>query len=296
MSRTVTVVRPGALTTVQDLGRPGFAHLGVGRSGACDEPALRLANRLVGNPEPAAGLETTLDGVALRFLADAYAAVTGAPAPVRVDGRPAPWAAGFGVRAGSVVEIGPASAGVRSYLAISGAIAVPETLGSRASDVLSGLGPAPLRAGDELALGAPGEPPPPVGFAPFPAPEDELVVRCLLGPREDWLLTAGRAALGRTAWVVQSASNRIALRLGGPALALRRGELPSEGLVLGAVQVPPSGEPLVFLADHPVTGGYPVIGVVPEPDVWRLGQARPGARIRFLPRHGGHARRSGQAP
>lgn len=290
------MVRPGALTTVQDLGRPGWAHLGVGRSGACDEPALRLANRLVGNPESAAGLETTLDGVALRFLADAYAAVTGAPGPVHLDGRPAPWGVGLGVRAGAVLDIGTANAGVRSYLAISGGIAVAETLGSRASDVLSGLGPAPLGQRDELALGPPAEPPRPIGFAPFPVPGDELLVRCTLGPREDWLLPAGRAALGRTAWVVQSLSNRIALRLGGPPLALRGGELPSEGLVLGAVQVPPSGEPLVFLADHPVTGGYPVVGVVPEPDVWRLGQARPGTRVRFLPRSGGPGRSGDDAP
>lgn len=149
------VVRPGPLTTVQDLGRRGVAHLGVPRAGALDEPALRAANRLVGNEPGAAGLETTLGGVALRALGPAVVAVTGAPSPVRVDGRAAAWGAPVAVPAGAVVEVGPATAGVRGYLAVAGAIAVPPVLGSRSADLLSGLGPAPLVAGDRLPVGPP---------------------------------------------------------------------------------------------------------------------------------------------
>ncbi|MEU6238918.1 allophanate hydrolase subunit 2 family protein, partial [Kitasatospora sp. NPDC047058] len=142
------VVRPGPLTTVQDLGRRGVAHLGVPRAGALDAPALRAANRLVGNEPGAAALETTLGGVALRAEGPVLVAVTGAPCEVRVDGRAAAWGAPVAVPAGAVVETGPATHGARGYLAVAGGIAVPPVLGSRSADLLSGLGPAPLAAGD----------------------------------------------------------------------------------------------------------------------------------------------------
>ncbi|GAA0682497.1 biotin-dependent carboxyltransferase family protein [Kitasatospora atroaurantiaca] len=276
------VVRAGPLTTVQDLGRRGVAHLGVPRAGALDEPALRAANRLVGNAPGAAGLETTLGGVALRATAAAVVAVTGAPAPVRVAGRPAAWGAPVGVPAGAVVEIGAATYGVRSYLAVAGGIAVPELLGSRSADLLSGLGPAPLAVGDLLPVGQAAGPYPPVDLVPLPAPPGELVLRLRLGPRADWFTAEAVAGLARSRYQVAEASNRIALRTEGPALArAREGELPSEGMVLGAVQVPPDGRPVVFLADHPTTGGYPVVGVVPGPDLAAAAQARPGTPIRF---------------
>ncbi|MFD9128915.1 biotin-dependent carboxyltransferase family protein, partial [Kitasatospora sp. NPDC059571] len=190
------VVRPGPLTTVQDLGRRGVAHLGVPRAGALDEPALRAANRLVGNPPGTAALETTLGGVAVRALAPVLAAVTGAPAGVRVDGRPAAWGAAVAVPAGAVLEVGPASHGVRSYLAVAGGIAVPGVLGSRSTDLLSGLGPAPLAAGDRLPVGGA-----PVGpgaaLVPLPAPPAELVLRLLPGPHADWWAAPGGRAPGR---------------------------------------------------------------------------------------------------
>ncbi|WP_441248704.1 biotin-dependent carboxyltransferase family protein [Kitasatospora sp. McL0602] len=275
------VVRPGPLTTVQDLGRRGVAHLGVPRAGALDLPALLAANRLLGNPAGAAALETTVGGVAVRALTTVVIAVTGAPAPVRVGGRAAAWGTAVPVRAGELVEVGPATYGVRSYLAVAGGIAVPELLGSRSADLLSGLGPAPLRAGGLLPVG-PAPDGPAAELVPLPGPPTELVLRLQPGPRADWFTPEALAGLPRARYRVAAASNRIALRTDGPALTrARTGELPSEGMVLGAVQVPPDGRPVIFLADHPTTGGYPVIGVVPEPDLPAAAQARPGTPLRF---------------
>ncbi|WP_457031703.1 5-oxoprolinase subunit C family protein [Kitasatospora sp. P5_F3] len=277
------VVRPGPLTTVQDLGRRGVAHLGVPRAGALDEPALRAANRLVGNPAGTAGLETTLGGVALRAVGPQLIAVTGAPAAVRLDGRPVAWGAAVVVPDGSVLDLGPATHGVRSYLAVAGGPAVPPVLGSRSADLLSGLGPAPLTAGQLLPVG-PRFPLSRAELVPLPAPPDELVLRLYPGPHLDWFAAAARPLLARSQYLVAAAGNRIALRTEGPPLPrARAGELPSEGMVLGAVQVPPDGRPVIFLADHPTTGGYPVIGIVPAADLPAAAQARPGTPVRFVP-------------
>ncbi|MEU0372529.1 biotin-dependent carboxyltransferase family protein [Streptomyces sp. NPDC006283] len=280
----LAVVRPGALTTVQDAGRPGHAHLGVPRSGALDQPAARLANRLVGNPESAAVLETTLDGCAVRPRCAVTVAVGGAHSPVTVDGRPAPWGAPLRVPAGAVLEVGPAVRGVRGYVAFAGGITVEPVLGSRSTDLLSGLGPAPLSAGAVLPLGTPAQPPARVDVqVPWPAPPAPLVLRLRFGPRDDWFTDAALRTLARGAFRVSSASNRIGLRTDGPPLerAVTR-ELPSEGMVLGAVQVPPDGRPVVFLADHPTTGGYPVVGVVDVRDLPAAAQAVPGTAVRFV--------------
>lgn len=281
--RALAVVRAGALTTVQDTGRPGHAHLGVPRSGALDAPAAALVNRLVGNPPDAAVLETTLDGCALRPRSAVTVAVGGAPCPVAVDGRPAAWGAPVHVPAGALLEVGTAVTGVRGYVAVSGGIAVEPVLGSRSTDLLSGLGPPPLRNGAVLPLGRPGVPRARVDVAPQPAPPAELVLRVTLGPRDDWCAPAAVRTFTSRAYRVSPASNRIGLRMDGPALTrARTGELPSEGMVLGAVQVPPDGRPVVFLADHPTTGGYPVIGVVRAADLPAAAQARPGTPVRFV--------------
>jgi biotin-dependent carboxylase-like uncharacterized protein len=281
--RALAVVRAGALTTVQDTGRPGHAHLGVPRSGALDAPAAALVNRLVGNPPRAAVLETTLDGCALRPRSAVTVAVGGAPCPVTVDGRPAPWGAPVHVPAGALLDVGAAVSGVRGYVAVSGGIAVEPVLGSRSTDLLSGLGPPPLRDGAVLPLGRPGVLHARVDVAPQPAPPAELVLRVTLGPRDDWCTPAAVRAFTSRVYRVSPASNRIGLRIDGPALTrARTGELSSEGMVLGAVQVPPDGRPVVFLADHPTTGGYPVIGVVRTADLPAAAQARPGTPVRFV--------------
>ncbi|MEU8286244.1 biotin-dependent carboxyltransferase family protein [Micromonospora sp. NPDC048905] len=276
----VEVLRAGALTTVQDLGRPGWAHLGVPRSGALDPAALRLANRLVGNPEHAAGLEVTLSGCTLRLTRATTVAVTGAEVTVRAGDRPGDTGRPLTVPAGTVLRIGPARRGVRSWLAVAGGIDVSPVLGSRATDTLSGLGPAPLRDGDRLPLGEPHGPPAPVDLTVCSAAESELHLMVGPGPREDWFTPTAFDRLFGTPYTVSPVSNRVGARLAGATLPRAvAGELPSEGIVLGAVQVPANGQPLIFLADHPTTGGYPVIGVVT--DVTPLAQARPGTTVRF---------------
>lgn len=274
------VIRAGALTTVQDLGRPGWAHLGVPRSGALDAPALRLANRLVGNPPFAAGLEITLTGCVLRLRSARTVAVTGAVGDITVDGVAVGFGSPVSVPAGSVLSVGRARRGVRSYLAVNGGIAVPPVLGSRSTDVLSGLGPLPLVDGMVLPLGvAAGSSTVESSDPPSGGP---VSLRVRLGPRSDWFTPAAVEALCGSRYTVSPMSNRIGARLAGAALPRSiAGELPSEGIVLGAVQVPPDGQPLVFLADHPTTGGYPVIGVVDAADLPSLAQARPGTTVLF---------------
>jgi len=274
------VLRTGPLTTVQDLGRPGYAHLGVPRSGALDEPALRAANRLVGNDDEAAGLEVTLGGCRVRLRRAALVAVTGAPVPVRLDGDEAPFGETLPVSAGSTIHIGRCIRGVRTYLAVGGGIDVTPVLGSRSTDTLSGLGPNPLRDGDLLPLGdAPGHTPSTVELPEVPS---TVELRVRPGPRADWFTGDAWETLCGPGYQLSPVSNRVGARLAGPGLTRAvAGELPSEGIVLGAVQVPADGQPLVFLADHPTTGGYPVIGVVHPADLPLLAQARPGASVVF---------------
>ena len=276
--RSLAVLRSGPQVTVQDLGRPGRAHLGVPRSGALDAPAHRLANRLVGNPESAATLEC-LDGrLTVRTVTAGTLAVTGARVPVTVDGRPREWGVAIWVQAGAEVALGAASEGLRCYLAVSGGIEVPPVLGSRSTDLLSGLGPAPVVDGAVLPVGRPAHDPVPVETTRPPRRGD--VLRLRLGPRDDWFDPASVEALSGSAYTVGSASNRIGLRLEGRAVRrAREEELPSEGMVLGAVQVPPNGQPVVFLNDHPTTGGYPVVGVVLAEDLVTCAQLRPGERV-----------------
>ncbi|MEV6292688.1 biotin-dependent carboxyltransferase family protein [Streptomyces sp. NPDC051896] len=282
MTVELTVVRSGALTTVQDSGRRGHAHLGVPRSGALDAAAMRLANLLLGNAPGAAVLETTLTGCALRPDRGVSVVVGGAPCPVTVDGRPVAWGVPVRVPAGAVLDVGGVTAGVRSYVAVAGGVAVEPVLGSRSTDLLSGLGPAPVRAGDVLPLGAPAPQPAPPDSAPWPAPPTELTLPLRLGPRADWFTPGALRTLTSATFRVSQHSNRIGLRTEGPALErLSNGELPSEGMVLGAVQVPPDGRPVVFLHDHPTTGGYPVIGVVTEAALAAAAQAAAGTPIRF---------------
>ncbi|MET7680973.1 biotin-dependent carboxyltransferase family protein [Streptomyces sp. NPDC005423] len=281
--RALSVVRAGVLTTVQDLGRSGHAHLGVPRSGALDRPAAALVNRLVGNPPEAAVLETTLNGCALRPRSAVTAAVGGAPCPVTVDGRPVAWGAPVRVPAGAVLDVGTAVSGVRGYVAFDGGVGVEPVLGSRSTDLLSGLGPPPLTDGTVLPLGTPTGLHACVDVAPQPSPPAELVLRVTPGPRDDWFTPEALRVFTSRAYRVSSASNRIGLRTEGPALERAlTGELASEGMVLGAVQVPPDGRPVVFLADHPTTGGYPVIAVVRAADLPAAAQATPGTPIRFV--------------
>jgi biotin-dependent carboxylase-like uncharacterized protein len=276
---SITVIDPGALSTVQDVGRAGWAHLGVPRAGALDHPAAALANRIVGNPPEAAVVETTLTGLSFRAERGHWFAVTGARCRVSVDDAAVAHGQAVFADGGSVVTVGPAETGLRSYVALAGGIAVDPILGSRSTDTLAWVGPSRLAEGRWLPVGDPTGPPQPHDT---PRPPRGGPLRVLAGPRADWFSGDVLEALCATAYTVGEASNRIGLRLRGHALQRSRAdELASEGMVLGAVQVPPDGQPVVLLADHPVTGGYPVVAVVRLEDLARCAQLRPGDQLWF---------------
>ncbi len=277
------VLQTGPLALIQDLGRAGLAHVGVSRSGAADRAAHRLANRLVANPPDRATVEITLGGFAARVLGGSIdIAVTGADATPAVDGIP------FGansirrVHDGQIISLATPASGMRSYLAVRGGIDVEPVLDSRCFDTLSRIGPPPPRPGDLLPIGGPAGGFPEIEVAPVHRIGSGAVeLRVLRGPRDDWFTDAD--ALIRTGWTVSERSDRVGVRLTGPALKHRQPDrqLPSEGTTRGAVQVPPNGQPVILGADHPVTGGYPVIGVLPDAETDRLAQLRPGQSVRL---------------
>jgi len=278
----IEIVRPGLFTTVQDLGRPGLAELGVGESGAADAGSFARANVLVGNPAGFAALELTFGGLVARLREAATIALAGAPCPVSVDGAEAGMDVALQVPAGAQVRVGRPSRGLRTYLAVRGGVAVPPVLGSRSTDVLAGLGPSVVAAGVVLPLGEAG------GAASSGVAGDRgiwpetPVLRVVPGPRDDWFVADALQRLVAEPYRCTTDSNRVGIRLQGAELARRvTGELPSEGMVRGSLQVPPSGQPILFLADHPVTGGYPVIAVVADADLDAAAQLRPGQQVRF---------------
>lgn len=273
------ILSPGASSTVQDRGRPGHASTGVGRSGAADIRAHDTANRLVGNTSGAATVETTLGGLRIRARGRLVVAITGAPAPVAINGVADGMYCTLALSDGDELSIGTASSGLRTYLAARGGIGTDVTLGSRSTDTMSGLGPAPLSEGDVVPVGDEAGLWPAETWAP--RPQDHGPIRVILGPRADWFVDP--SALFTQNWTVTSDADRVGVRLDGAAPLERTttAELPSEGMVAGALQVPSDGKPVVFLADHPVTGGYPVIGVVATVDIPRLGQLRPGDVVVF---------------
>lgn len=283
------VLQPGLLALVEDLGRPGRADIGVTRSGAADPRSARLANRIVGNARAAAVVEVLLGGFRVQAEGDQVVALTGADsgAVLTRDGVEESVAPGRArlLPDGETLSLGRPARGLRTYLAVRGGVAVPSVLGSRSADRLSGIGPEPLAAGDLVPAGS--EAVEAVG-APAPAEtpaSTSAEVRIRFGPREDRFDAAERRRLVSTTWVVGPQSDRVGVRLapadGSTPLAARDVDLPSEGMVAGAIQVPPSGEPVVFGADHPVTGGYPVIAVVLGGDLPVIAQLPPGSTLRF---------------
>ncbi|MCK5891261.1 biotin-dependent carboxyltransferase family protein [Aeromicrobium sp.] len=279
MSLRVTAMLGSAL--VQDLGRPGRSEIGVSPSGVFDRRAARQANALVGNAPGAAVLEV-VGALSLRASRETAVVVAGAPGPLTIDGVPASSLRLLRVPAGGVLSVGPAVVGLRRVVAFAGGIATDPVLGSRSTDTLAGLGPAPLEIGS------------PVVVAPGPVGPDrrqldtgvwgvgDLTVRVVLGPRDDWFSADAADTLLRTGWTVSDRSDRIGLRLDGPPLERAvAGELESEAVVRGSIQVTSAGLPVVLGPDHPATGGYPVIGVVVDADTDLLAQAAPGRILRF---------------
>ncbi|MFI7544287.1 biotin-dependent carboxyltransferase family protein [Actinoplanes sp. NPDC049599] len=277
---TMTILRTGPLTVLKDEGRPGHAGQGVAPSGAVDRSAYARANALAGNPRGTAALECTLGGLRVRCDVPATLVLTGTDAVLTVDGVRTAVEQVVEVPAGAVVAVTVPRRGLRSYLAVRGGFAVPAVLGSRSTDQLAGMGPPRPAVGDTLPIG----PPPAAGdpVEPPPGVPDDAPLEVDLGPRDDWFTAAAIETLLSAEFTVSPASDSVGLRLAGPVLArARTEELPSEGVVRGAVQVPPDGHPIIFQADHPVTGGYPVIAVLTPAAADRAAQARPGARLRF---------------
>ncbi|SFF73515.1 biotin-dependent carboxyltransferase family protein [Curtobacterium sp. YR515] len=288
---TLTVLQVGPGTSTQDLGRPGFSDTGLGAAGAADRGAAALANRLVGNRPDAAVLEALLGSVTLRSDAHVVASLTGAPCPVTVeaaDGRVRGGAC-FEVvtlAPGDVLRVGTATAGLRTYLAVRGGLAVQPVLGSRSWDSLARLGPPPVTVGDVLPIGdAAGAWPLVDAVAPprWSPPGEAVELDVTAGPRDDWFSPEWRAVLAGQVHHVTPDSDRVGVRTTAarPLVRVVTRELPSEGVETGSLQVPPAGHPVLFLTDHPVTGGYPVVAVLTPTSVDRAAQLRPGDAVRF---------------
>ncbi|BBU24810.1 5-oxoprolinase/urea amidolyase family protein [Mycobacterium xenopi] len=280
---TLEILRTGPLALVEDLGRVGLAHLGVTRSGAADRRSHTLANRLVANPDDRATIEVTFGGFAARVRGGGVdIAVTGADTTPSVNG------IAFGinsiqhVRDGDIISMGIPRTGVRTYLALRGGLDVTPVLGSRSYDVMSGIGPPPLRPGDVLPVGGHTDDYPELEQAPVAAIEEHLVELLVVpGPRDDWVVDPD--ALVRTIWMASDRSDRVGMRLEGRPLRYRwpDRQLASEGVTRGAIQVPPNGLPVILGPDHPVTGGYPVAGVIAADDIDKVAQIRPGQYVRL---------------
>ncbi|MEW1976626.1 MULTISPECIES: 5-oxoprolinase subunit B/C family protein [Actinomycetes] len=288
-SPLVEIVRASLQLLVQDAGRPGHAALGVSASGAADRTALRDANRAVGNETAAAVLES-VGGLTLRFHGDGVAAVNGAIGELTLTDaerltRSIPHGAPFATVDGDELTLGHPTHGLRYVVGVRGGLAAASALGSRASDTLAGLGPDPLAAGAIVAVGDAGvhAVDPVATPRELPAPGDLVELDITLGPRDDWFTASALVALTTQEWLVTPRSDRVGIRLQGdvPLERATQGELPSEGAVTGAIQVPPDGQPVLFLPDHPLTGGYPIIGALTDRCLDLAAQLPPGARIRF---------------
>jgi KipI family sensor histidine kinase inhibitor len=288
------VVSPGLQAVFEDLGRPGQARQGVAASGAMDRGALRAANRLVGNAPGEAAIEIVYGGFQVRAHGPCVLAVTGAQGDITLrNAAGASWTVpgyqAFAMDDGDTLTLGQPDAGIRYYLAARGGFAVEPVLGSCSPDTLARVGPEPLAAGDRIGIRPAGQGAivgaPETAPADLPRTDAEVVLDVVLGPRTDWCDADAVALLSRQAWTVTPQSNRVGIRLQGdtPLQRANHAELPSEGTRKGSIQVPASGQPVLFLADHPLTGGYPVIGSVAPWHLDRAAQIPIGARVRLNP-------------
>jgi antagonist of KipI len=281
------VEAPGLLTTVQDLGREGFGPMGVSPSGAADPISLRIGNRLVGNPEGAAALEMTLLGGAFRFERAVTIAATGADFGPSLDGMALPMWTSIEIRAGQTLKFGPSRSGARAYLCVQGGIAVESFLGSASTHVLSGLGGfdgRALRKGDRVEVGAANSYFRKTALSPkvLESLQPRKLIRITDGPQSGWFAESSWETFCGNAFRVSEQSNRMGIRLEGPPISLDSSrEMITEGVSLGAIQVPPSGRPIILFVEQQTTGGYPKLANVISADLHSLGQLRPRDEIRF---------------
>ncbi len=286
---TLTVIRPGMLSTVQDLGRWGRQSSGVPVAGPMDDYSHRFANDLVGNEKGAAALEITLIGPELEADADVVFAVTGARFSLTAGGAPAPMDAEFMLRAGTRLRFGSRVAGTRASLAVAGGFDVERLYGSRATSLISKMGPfggRALMAGDLLPVAARGTVAARPGRlrTPLPIPAGGAKLRVIPGPHVDRFAASAYDTLFSSRFTVTPQSNRMGYRLDGPALAHRtRADILSDATPLGSIQVPGSGQPILLMADRQTTGGYPKIATVISADLPLAGQLAPGDWIEFKP-------------
>jgi len=282
----IRILEPGPQTTVQDLGRPGHLRYGIPPSGPIDRAAFVAANRLAGNADGAAGLECTVMGPRFEVETACAIAVTGAEMPVTVNGAEAPAWTTVLLRPGDVVKLGTARAGVRAYVALSGGIDVPLVLGSRATYLrgrLGGLGGRALRRDDRITLFPAPSPPirrgSPTAIVHLGAPPE---IRVVLGPQADRFTADGIATFLGGEYEMLPQSDRMGARLKGPRIAHARGhDIISDGIALGSIQVPGDGQPIALLVDRQSTGGYTKVATICSFDIGRLGQVKPGQRLRF---------------
>jgi antagonist of KipI len=288
MPAAVHVIKPGMLTTVQDLGRWGLQARGVPVAGPMDPVSHRMANALAGNDPRAATLEVTLLGPELEFEDERGVAVCGAAFELTVDGRSQATETRFAVAAGSRLRFGTRLRGARAYVAVAGGIDVPLTLGSRATHLVSRMGGIEgraLKTGDRLPLGrvdrlAIGNGV--SGFSRTAARDGAALIRVLPGPQADYFAPDALAVLQSAPYVVGAQSDRMGFRLEGPPLTHARGaDIISDATPLGVLQVPASGQPILLMADRQTTGGYPKIATMISADVGAAGQLGPGDRVRF---------------
>lgn len=283
---SVVVLKPGMLTTVQDLGRWGLQDSGVPVAGPMDAYSHRLANRLVGNPDTAATLEVTLIGPELQFEGEVLCAIAGAEFPVRLDGVAVPSCRAFRVPSGGRLSFGVRRRGARAYLAVRGGFDVPKVFGSRATHLLSamgGLGGRALASGDRVPVGdeVAGEP---TAGEPLVLPEGGARVRVVWGPQDDYFTAEARERLVTERFLLTPQSNRQGYRLQGPALAhAGPADILSDATPIGSLQVPASGQPILLMADRQTTGGYPKIATVITADLPVAGQLAPGDWVAFAP-------------
>ncbi len=284
----IRVLEPGLLTTVQDLGRPGYADLGVSSSGAADPLSLRLGNLLVGNTENAAALEMTLAGGTFEFDGVALIALSGSDFGCTLDGTPVPTWVPFEVTRGQVLRCGKTRAGARCYLCVNGGFDVPLVLGSAATHLLTkmgGLEGRALRSGDVLQTAHPEAPVFTIGQV-HPQRVAARLARDLLrvtpGPQAEWFSSETASVFANETYSISETSDRMGLRLSGAPLLLPDvREMITEGVALGAIQIPPDGQPILLSVEHQTTGGYPKIANVIAADIPRAGQLRPQDRVRF---------------